>query len=339
MKQPAISVLLSVFNGASYIEVAVESILHQTFRDFEFIIIDDGSTDETSKILDKFTDDRIVRLVNEKNLGLIKSLNKALAVAQGKFIARMDADDISLPDRFQKQLVYMREHPEIGVLGTAMIQVDERGRPISVLVPPIKHELILWQTLFGCAIFHATTMMRRDDLVSVGGYNVNYLHSEDLELWSRLFQRTQFANLPEALYIRRLHRRSIISTQAGSQYRNGITIRQCLLKSILGYEVSEDLVDWLLQYNYSLKSEKRALIIKILTDINRKITPTYVESNDTKETLQNDLAYRIKLANQSWPKFLFRRIILGLSKIIPIPMRHKLKTGISKFVKLLMPEQ
>ncbi|MBU1092676.1 glycosyltransferase, partial [Patescibacteria group bacterium] len=160
MKQPTISVLLSVFNGASYIEAAVESILHQTFRDFELIIVDDGSVDETSKILDKFTDDRIVRLANEKNLGLIKSLNKALAVAQGEFIARMDADDISLLDRFQKQLVYMREHPEIGVLGTAMTQVDEQGQPISVLVPPVKHELILWQTLFGCAIFHATTMMR-----------------------------------------------------------------------------------------------------------------------------------------------------------------------------------
>jgi len=324
MKPPVISVIFSVYNGALYLREAIISILNQTYRDFEFIIVDDGSTDITSQILDEFTDDRIIRLNNSANLGLVTSLNRALAVAKGEIIARMDADDISLPDRFQKQLAYLEKHPEIGVLGTAMVQVDEQGRHISTLIPPLKHELILWQTLFGCAIFHATVMMRRQELLKAGGYDANFIHSEDLELWSRLFSKTKFANLTDVLYIRRLHRRSIISTQSINQRRDGVIIRQKLFQSILGYPVSAEIVEWLLNYNHSLTLEQKTFVRKLLQDLYNKISPIQPNTDKVTTNLQADLAYRLNLINQSQMKFFLRWIVLSFGKILPSPFRHKI---------------
>ncbi|MBU1092771.1 glycosyltransferase [Patescibacteria group bacterium] len=333
MNNPSISVILSVYNGAPYLKEAIESILNQTFEDFEFIIVDDGSTDATSEIIDMFTDSRIIRLYNKNNLGLVESLNKALAVSQGKFIARMDADDISHPDRFQKQLFYLEHHSEVGILGTAMAQIDERGRPISVLVPPSQHELILWQTIFGCAVFHATVLMRRDDLIAVSGYDVDFLHSEDLDLWSRLFNKTKFANLPEVLYTRRLHRRSIISTQFNSQHRNGIIIRRRLLKSILGCDVSPESVTWFLNHDSLLNRQQKITALNLLIDLYEKIIQTNSSSVSTVKSMRTYLIHRIILVNQSWPKLLLRRLTLYLGKLLPSPVRHKLKVITAKLIR------
>lgn len=333
MRKPLISVIFSVYNGAPYLKEAIESVLNQIFTDFEFIIVDDGSTDETPKILDGFTDRRIVRLKNEKNLGLVQSLNKALGVAQGKFIARMDADDISLPERFAKQIAYLEKHPEVGVLGTAMTQVDKRGRPISVLVPPLHHEFILWQMFFGCPIFHPTVMMRRSIVAAAGYYDVNFIHAEDIELWSRLFNRTKFANLPETLYVRRLLPHSIIFTQSAVQYRSGIIIRQRLLKSFLGHAVSADIVAWFLRFNRPLSRGRRAAVLALLLELYDKIVQINPGSVEVKESLRGDLIYRIMLINQSWPRFLLRRLNFYLSKILSGPSRHKLKVFLSKYLK------
>ena len=161
MENVKISVLMPVYNtNKKYLKQSIESILKQTFKDFEFIIIDDGSDIKTKKFLKSFKDDRIVLIENEKNLGLIKTLNKGIKLAKGEFIARMDADDISTPDRFEKQLLYMTKNPEIGVLGSAFQIFQKREEKI---VMPTTDEDAKKMLQTGVSPFaHPSVMIRKD---------------------------------------------------------------------------------------------------------------------------------------------------------------------------------
>lgn len=240
---PSLSVLFCVYNGERYLSEAVSSILAQTFSDFEMMIVDDGSTDATPKILDSFGDSRIVRLHNETNCGLVASLNIAIAHSRGKYLVRMDADDLSLPDRFKHQWDYMELHPEVGVLGCWMEQIHEAGGYREILKAPAEHHLIRWKMPFETVVFHATVMMRRDLIVREGGYDEHFLHIEDTELWSRLILVTCFANLSEVLYIRRWHAASICNLYFQEQFRVGAELRHRMLQSIAGREISLQLIE------------------------------------------------------------------------------------------------
>lgn len=240
---PSLSVLFCVYNGERYLNEAVLSILAQTFSDFEMVIVDDGSTDATPKILDCFGDSRIVRLHNETNRGLVASLNIAIAHSRGKYLVRMDADDLSLPDRFKHQWDYMELHPEVGVLGCWMEQLHEESGYREILKAPAEHHLIRWKMLFETVVFHATVMMRRDLVVREGGYDERFLHIEDTELWSRLILVTCFANLNEVLYIRRWHSASICNLYFQEQFRVGAELRHRMLQSIAGRELSLQLIE------------------------------------------------------------------------------------------------
>lgn len=239
---PRVSVVMSVYNGERYIRQAVESILNQTFGDFELLLIDDGSTDQTPAILKSFNDPRIVRITHPANLGLVTALKEGVEQARGELIARMDADDISSPDRFAKQIAFLDAHPEVGVLGTAMRQVDSRGRLLAIVDPPTDHALIEWMMLFESPVMHATVMMRRAIVVRAGNYNLLYRHIEDGELWSRMITITRFANLPEVLYVRRWGRGSVSYQQATLQRQRGAEIRLGLLQRLLGRALPNNLV-------------------------------------------------------------------------------------------------
>ncbi len=130
-ENPKVSVIMSVYNGDKYLREAIESILNQTFTDFEFIIVNDGSTDNSLEIIESYDDERIKTINNKKNIGLTKSLNKALKFAKGKYIARQDADDVSLPNRFEKQVEYLDSHPEVALVGTSVYLIDENGKIIG----------------------------------------------------------------------------------------------------------------------------------------------------------------------------------------------------------------
>lgn len=329
---PKISVILSVYNGEKYLKEAVESILNQTFSDFEFIIVNDGSTDDTEKILDEFNDRRIVRLNNDKNMGLVKSLNKGLAAAQGKFIARMDADDISKPERFEKQIKFLEKNSKIGVLGTAMEQIDAKGKKISVLCPPLNHKLILWKMFFECPIFHPTVMMRRDILEKVGGYDISFIHTEDTDLWSRLYKLTRFANLSDVLHIRRLHNKSIISTQSDIQHKSGIIIKQRLFNEILGREVPSYIIEWFSQPEKSLSRNQIKEIISLLVELHTKMFQGEKIDIETKKILQEDLEKRIMIISQGDRRFLIKKAVSLLRRIIPVPLRHKIRMIIEKYL-------
>jgi glycosyltransferase involved in cell wall biosynthesis len=198
--KPLVSVLMATFNNAPFLSLAVDSILNQTFTDFEFMIINDASTDETSAILDSYHDPRIIRLENPVNLNLPASLNRGLAIAQGKYIARMDSDDISYQERLAKQLQFMEAHPEIGVLGTAYGVINEKSEYVTTWTLPQMHNELMLTLLFTSPVFHGSAFMRADKLRQVHGYNAAYSKKQDIDLWTRLCKITRFHCLPEALY-------------------------------------------------------------------------------------------------------------------------------------------
>jgi glycosyltransferase involved in cell wall biosynthesis len=287
---------MSVYNGEWYLREAIDSILAQTFRDFEFIIVNDGSVDNTQKVLNSYKDPRIVRLNNERNIGLVRSLNRGLRVARGEFIARMDADDASHPRRFEKQIEYLEAHPDVGVLGTYMEQIDETGRPLAPFQPPLSHGMIAWKMLFGCAIAHATVMMRSSLLGEVGSYNPLFKHIEDTELWSRLIHVTRFANLPARLYVRRWHQNCICNLHAETQYRVGAAIRRQLFETILKKEVGQDLVEWFSQslvFRQPLSRFPAKQVIILLAELCDAFMQDRSLDPDVARAIRGDLSERV----------------------------------------------
>lgn len=220
---PVISVVMSVYNGQRYVAEAVESILAQTFIDFEFILIDDGSTDRSKALLESYANrDPRIRLISQANKGLTKTLNEGLGLARGEFIARMDADDVSLPDRFEKQVAFLRANADCVCVGSRVLRVDPYGSPLSESDHKLKHEEIDRQLIeegLGWAITHPAAMMRRDAAEKVGGYREQFRTSQDLDLWLRLAEVGRLANLPEVLLKYRYHPDSVGFTKFEEQRR------------------------------------------------------------------------------------------------------------------------
>src|SRR4029077_1113562 len=207
MTTPIVSVVMSVFNGERFLREAVESILAQSFRDFEFIVIDDGSTDRTGEILNRYQrSDPPVRVYYQENRGLIDSLNRGCELARGKYIARMDADDIAVRNRLMWQGGFMEKHPEVGVVGGTIECINSTGKSVRTYRHPIRDREIKSALLRGGVGFcHPTVLMRREVLVSVGGYRKVVVHAEDYDLWLRIADRFQLANLGAVVLKYRLH--------------------------------------------------------------------------------------------------------------------------------------
>ncbi len=196
-----LSVLLSAYNDAPYVERAVTSVLRQTYADFEFIIINDGSTDGSTEILRRLAnaDPRIV-LVEQENRGLVASLNRGFAMAKGDLVARMDGDDECLPHRFATQLAFFDAHPEYGVVGCQQLNVDIHGRTIKLIDEyPRDFETFLPAMEFKPIMSHPGSMISRAAFEKVGGYRAMYRHCEDYDLWLRLSQITKLCSVDDVL--------------------------------------------------------------------------------------------------------------------------------------------
>ena len=177
---PEYSVVLPTYNNELYLEEAIESVLNQTFSDFELIVIDDCSTDSSNGILATYEklDNRIKVLKNHRNIGVARSLNKGVELARGKYIARMDGDDICIPERFEKQHMYLESHPEVGLLGTQILIIDKDGTldPEFVWEQPTKSGINAWHLLYTTPLCHPSVVMRKELLLAVNGYNAGYIN-------------------------------------------------------------------------------------------------------------------------------------------------------------------
>jgi len=224
MGNPKISVLMSVYNGEKYLRELVESILNQTYKNFEFIIINDGSTDNTLNILKGYNDSRI-KIYSQENIGLTKSLNKAIRLSKGKYIARVDVDDIATPRRLEKQIDFLNSNPEIGLVGSFGIKIDKVGQTIQKIILPVFDKKIRKELIKANVFIHGSVMVRKEIFEKVGYYNEIFKYAQDYELWGRIAQIYKLHNLPEVLLIRRETKDSLSSNPAILEERILLSIK------------------------------------------------------------------------------------------------------------------
>jgi glycosyltransferase involved in cell wall biosynthesis len=209
LQKMKVSVLMSVYNDEFHVGKAVESILDQTFSDFEFIIINDGSTDRTKEIIESFRDSRIT-LISRENKGLTESLNEGIRLSRGQYIARQDADDVSLPERLAKQIEFLDSHQDVVLVGTSITLIDEDGRRLRDYTYPSEHStLCRWLYAVVNPLPHSTIMFRRDAVLSLGGYDERFYKAQDYALHLCLVKHYQIASIPEPLILIRYRTNSI----------------------------------------------------------------------------------------------------------------------------------
>lgn len=211
IQEPNVSVILPIYNAERYLSFAVESVLSQTLRDFELLALDDGSTDKSLEILRKLsTKDSRIRILQRENRGLVTTLNELINNSRGRYLARMDADDICHPERFERQCTYLDAHPKCVAVGSAVLFIDPEGSPLCPFPCKTSHEDIDNSLLSGVSeIWHPSAMLRKSAVQEINGYNGQYRHAEDVDFFLRLAEVGVLANLPDVLLEYRQHTASI----------------------------------------------------------------------------------------------------------------------------------
>ncbi len=227
MSAPAVSVALPVFNAERHLAAAVSSILRQSFADFELLAVDDGSTDGSRRILERFAaSDPRLRVISRPNTGIVGALNDACRAARAPLVARMDADDIAFPERLARQVAHLAAHPEIVALGAAVIYLDAAGRPVKPCPRSTDHEQLEPALLAGDggALIHPVVVFRRAALEQAGLYRPETQYVEDLDLYLRLARLGRLANLPEPLLYYRVHGTSINFTRNAGRHETKLRV-------------------------------------------------------------------------------------------------------------------
>lgn len=301
---PLVSVLMPVYNGAKYLEPAIKSILNQTFTDFEFIVINDGSIDNSEEIIKSFNDERIRYILNEKNLRLINTLNKGLKLAKGKYIARMDADDIAREDRFEKQFYFMETNPDVGLLGSYYYTFsDNENILVEHKTPYLKDCGLRFRLLFSSTLRHPVSFFRTSVLQKGNiTYDLNYLHSEEHRFWVEIAKYSKVASIPEFLLKFRLHHGSVTSNDKAQQIQadSEVKIRTEQLEPLIGHLdneksllISEFLEFFRFDRNKFLERSKQYSLEEII--ILNEIILSILEENKKKKVWDEDLLKRMFL--------------------------------------------
>jgi glycosyltransferase involved in cell wall biosynthesis len=235
-REALVSVILPAYNATGYLDRAVQSILQQSYKSFELIIINDGSEDETWKLIETYDDPRVIGVNFEQNQGLINVLNHGLELARGKYIARMDADDIALPERFNKQVEYLEQHPDCGVCGTAVINFNGSGGTCKAIYPCKHKEIIAALSLFERNICHPTAMIRtsvlRENKIK---YKEEYHYTEDYMLWLDILRHSRLHNLKEPLLLYHRHDDQVSVRHYSEQMNN---VRRIISEQLEGLLLS-----------------------------------------------------------------------------------------------------
>lgn len=314
MTTPSVSVLMAVYNGEPYLETAVASILRQSFENFEFVIVDDCSTDGTAAVIDSFKDDRVRYTKNHQNRGQTASLNRGLSICRGRYIARMDADDLSRSDRFEKQVAFLEARPEVAVVGSNLEFIDSKGTIVGVWNYPSEELALRWFALFSCPLSNGAAIFRKEVIWDeLGGYDETIVVAQDWDLWNRVLSTAEIANLRDRLLLVRQHDGQV-SVQAGDQAaRDAQRISVEGPQHILGVESLEDHeVEGLrlLPYNRARQERKEApaLFLDTVLNLHRRFMALYPSAKDNPEVAREFGKQLLATVESAW----LRRPLIAL---------------------------
>jgi cellulose synthase/poly-beta-1,6-N-acetylglucosamine synthase-like glycosyltransferase len=288
---PKISVILPIYNAQVFIADAVKSVLTQSVQDFELILIDDASSDRTPEILAGMADPRIHVVRHDENRGLVASLNEGLRLSCGKYVARMDHDDIAMPDRFARQLSFLELNHSIGVVGTGYRLIDGEGTLGPSYRPPVTHEEISWAMSFLCPLAHPTVIARRELLIAQGGYSDSASYAEDYDLWERLSRQVKFANLPEPLLLLRKHGNNMTNVWLDKNIAVATDVASRRIGFLLGEEVDRDVVHCLYTQGH-VHQERIGQSLKLIMRLMQACSTRYPS---VERIIRRDAAIRIAL--------------------------------------------
>ena len=314
---------MPVYNGEKYLKEAIDSILNQTYGDFEFIILNDGSTDRTEEIILSYDDPRIVYVKNEENLQIVKTLNKGIDLAKGKYIARMDADDISLPERFKKQVNYLENNKNIDICGTFIKHFGAKSR---IQEYPIFNEDIKVNLLFNAALAHPTVMVKKSCFLK-NKYDDLYNQAEDYALWVNMIGEYRFMNIPEVLLLYRNHQKQ---TDKNKQMANANEVRKVVLESY-GEEIDDEDI-WVLNqiatYRYVPVRKVEKLYFKLI-EMNKQKYDTLL----LKKELVRRYRWMIDAHTYRGIGFFLDFFNSPIKKLAPISLKYQFKFFIKCLVR------
>lgn len=302
---PKVTVLMPVYNAEFYIKESIDSILKQTFEDFEFLIFNDGSTDNSADIVRSYNDKRIKFFDNKQNKGYVYHLNYGIQIAKGEYISRMDADDISHPMRLKKQVEFMDRNPKIGVCGTWFIIIDSN----HIVKPATDNTRIRLSLLKDSAIGHPTVILRTNLLKKYGlQYDASFVPAEDYLFWVNLSQYCELANLPEVLLQYRVHNHQISSVRRKEQKEKAQLVRNHQIEKLLNRHLTnqENI------YNSLLFEEKENINSNLFPSIKKWINKLITINSKNKVYPRKKLANLLnKQLNDSYQKYYLSKKNLG----------------------------
>ena len=235
---------MPVYNGKRFLPEALRSIQRQSFRDFEFVVVDDGSTDESAAILEAAAGaDSRIRVLRQENAGHVRALNAGLQLVRGRYVARMDADDIAHERRLAEQVRYLDDHHDTVVVGSAATLIDSGGVEGCAVRFPTEHGMIRWTMCFMSPIIHPTAMLRADRVREAGGYDTSMRHAEDYDLWLRLSRVGRLANIDSPLLWLRKHDANVSTQRPSEERRYALGVARRAIEELLGTAVAPEEVD------------------------------------------------------------------------------------------------
>ena len=314
--KPIVTVLMTVYNGKNYLNEAIESVLSQTLNNYEFLIVDDASTDNSIEIINSYKDSRIKLLKNRENIGQTASLNEGLAIAQGQYIARFDQDDVCLPKRLEDQVAFFKKNPSISIVCSREYSIDEQGKRIGVWKRDLNnYGAFLGYIILGLnPVWTPSVMFVKDVFLELGDFDVAYGPASDFEFWSRIaLKRLNAKVVPEFHQLRRIHNQSQSNLMGDEMLQATKRAHSNVITYFLEQEDNRDLLSALLLESYKINKFNKKDFLSVSNKIN-----ALIENISLKQNLNKDEVNSLMV-------LVFRRIgygfkIVSLLDFLPLPL-------------------